>query len=403
MTGATILFDPSDPELRCDPYPTYRRMREEAPCWLSPEGIWYFTRYADCFTLLRTPALSHDTTRSTSFERRLSSDPVERQRQLEESRRSRSLLETDPPDHTRLRSLINRAFTAPTVEAGRPMVIDFVDNLIDDFDGPSVDLVSQFSSVLPIFVICGMMNVPTGERQELLDLGYALGRAVDADVSVDERIEANRRMQAYVAGLLDRRRQNPGDDLITRLIAAADDGRLVDENELQINTGVLLIAGFETTTNLISNVVYRLLEHPEQLQQLRADPSLIGTTIEEVLRFDPLSQFLMPRTIVDDIEIGGVALHPGDPVVPVLAAANRDPAEFADPETFDITRTVNRHLGFGVGPHRCIGAPLARMEAQIAVLRLVQRFPDLALSTTADPEYRPNLRLRGFAKLPVTI
>jgi cytochrome P450 len=190
---------------------------------------------------------------------------------------------------------------------------------------------------------------------------------------------------------------------MTRLIEAADDGRLAGEDELVVNTGVLLVAGFETTTNLITNAVFRLLEHPEQLEAFLADPSVDRTCVEEVLRFDPPSQFVRARTIKTETEIGGFTIHAGDAIIPVLAAANRDPDEFDDPETFTITRRVNRHLSFGVGHHLCIGATLARTEAAIAIRQLFERFPNLALVADDEPEYRPNLQLRGFSRLPVTL
>jgi cytochrome P450 len=402
-TRTEILFDPADPQLRRDPYPTYRRMRDEAPAWRSPGGIWYFTRYQDCVDLFRSPALSYDSTAAASYQAGLSIDPGIRARQLEETQKNRSVLDVDPPEHTRLRSLMNRAFTPPTVEASRPMIVEYVDRLIEEFQGPSVELVSAFGSMLPVFVICGMMNIPMEERFEFLEVGNTVARSVDPDVPLAEKLAANQRMRDYMATLVAMRRESPGDDLMSGLIGAADDGRLVSEDELVINTGILLIAGFETTTNLITNAIYRLLEFPDQLAALRVEPSLIRTTIEEVLRFDPPSQFMRPRTIVADTEIGGAHLHPGDPVVPLIAAANRDPEEFPDPEMFDITRAVNRHLSFGVGHHLCIGASLARIEAQTAVLRLVQRFPNLALANDEQRAYRSNLQLRGFEKLPVTL
>jgi cytochrome P450 len=257
--------------------------------------------------------------------------------------------------------------------------------------------------MLPILVICDMLGIPTEESPNFLEVGSIVARSVDPDVPVSEKLVANRRMREYIGGLVAARRGSRGDDLMTRLIDAADDGRLVSEDELVINTAILLIAGFETTTNLITNAVYRLLEHPDQLARLRAEPELIRTTIEEVLRFDPPAQITRPRTIVRETVLGGARLVPGDAVVPVMAAANRDGAEFPDPERFDIARNPNRHLAFGVGPHLCIGSSLARMEAQTAVLRLAQRFPDLAVSTEEEPEYRPNLELRGFSRLCVTL
>jgi cytochrome P450 len=296
---------------------------------------------------------------------------------------------------------MNRAFTAPTVAAVRPAIERLVDALIDDFDRSSVDLVSAFGAPLPLLVICEMLNIPVHDRREFLVIGDAVGRSVDPDVSFEERLAALERMRGFIAALVGARRQTPGDDLTTRLIEAADDG-LVNDDELLANTGVLLVAGFETTTNLVTGAILQLLRHPDQLAELRADPALIRTCVEEVLRYEPPTQYVRPRTIAADVEIAGTALHPGDAVVPLLAAANRDPDEFTDPETFDIRRAVNRHLSFGLGQHLCVGAALARLEAEVAVLRLVQRFPGLALGPD-DPVFRPHFQLRGLEKLPVTL
>jgi cytochrome P450 len=403
VSPTTLLFDPKDPDLRRDPYPTYRRMREESPVWQSPEGIWYLTRYQDCLDLFHSPALSHDTTRSKVFQAGLSPDPEERAQQVVEAQKNRSILDADPPEHTRLRSLINRAFTPAVVEASRPLITEFVDDLIDDLEGSTADLVEQFSSMLPILVICRMLGVPTDERHEFLAIADAVARSVDPGVPVSENLAANARLRQYITGLIELRRSSPGDDLMTRLIEAADDGRLAGEDELMVNTGTLLVAGFETTTNLLTNAVYRLLQHPDQLEAFVVDRSVDRTCVEEVLRFDPPSQFVRARTIAAETEIGGFTLQAGDGVIPVLAAANRDPDEFDEPERFTVTRRVNRHLSFGVGHHLCIGATLARTETAIALRRLFERFPDLALAPDDEPEYRPNLQLRGFSRLPVRL
>jgi cytochrome P450 len=403
LSADPVLFDPSDAALRKDPYPTYRRLREEAPVWRSAEGIWYLSRYSDCFDLLRSPQLSYDRTLTSTFQQALSSDPGLRNAQLEEYNKNLTMLDVDPPDHTRLRSLVSRAFTAPSVAGIRGRIVEVVDSLMDEFDGSSADLVADFGMMVPTLVICEMLGVPAEDRSEFIDIGDAMARTVDLDVPFEERLDVLQHQNDYFLRLIERRRRNPGDDLITRLIEAADDGRLGTDTELVANTGLLLVAGFETTTNLITNAVYQLLRHPEQLEVLRNDPSVIATTIEEALRFDPPVQLSgRPRTVRGDLQIGGITLRPGDTTVIVIAAANRDPAEFPDPERFDVRRSPNRHLTFGMGIHLCVGAALARLEAQIAVLRLIDRFPHLSLGRQ-EPEYRPNLALRGFSRLIVTL
>jgi cytochrome P450 len=397
-----LLFDPTDPGLRRDPYPTYRRMREEAPAWCSPDGVWYFTRYQDCVDLLRHPSLSYDSTATRAYRASLSDEPEERARQLAETQKNRSLLDVDTPEHTRLRSLINRAFTPQSVEASRPLIERYVDELLDRLTGDHVDLVEAFGSMLPILVICQMLGVSTESRYEFLDIGNAVARSVDPDVPVAEKLRANARLRTYISGVLDERRDTPGDDLTTRLIRSAQEGRISDD-ELIINTGILLVAGFETTTNLITNGIHRLLERPEQRSRLLAEPALDLTGIEEILRFDAPAQFMRARTITAAVELGGVRLHPGDPVVPLLAAGNRDPDEFPEPDTLDLGRAVNRHLSFGVGHHLCIGAHLARMEGRIAIRRVFERFPRMELDPSRPPTYRPNLQLRGFETLPVAL
>jgi len=402
MSEDEILFDPSDPELRADPYPTYRKLQEEAPAWRSPDGVWYFSRYEDCASIYRAQP-SYDSTKSASFQQGLSADPVERQHQLEENRKGRMMIDCDPPEHTRLRSLVNRAFTASSVEASRPKIAEIVDELLDGFEGPTVEVVADYALLVPILVICEMLGVDPSERHRFVTIGHEVVRTVDPDVGIDDRIAAVQLLRDYCASLIELKRGQPTDDLMTRLIEVTEDGRLASEDELVANTGLLLVAGFETTTSLIANAIYELLSHPMELEKLRADPELIRSTIEEVLRLDPPVHLTRPRVIIEETEIGGTTLHPSDPVVPLLAAANRDPEEFEDPENFDIERSANRHLSFGLGRHLCLGAALARMEAQIAVRKIFERFPEMALSGEDEPVMRPNLIARGFSTLVVRL
>jgi cytochrome P450 len=398
-----VLFDPADPGLRRDPYPVYRRLREQAPTYRSPAGVWYFSRYADCFALFRDPALSYDPTKTTVFQATLSDEPGQRERQLAEFHKSRTVLEVDPPEHTRMRALFSRAFTPRALAEIAPVIDQLADELLDELDGPRIDLVKDFSIKLPVRVICEMLGVQAQEQERFAAIANALVRTVDPQVPPDERIAANKNMREYIAALVAVRRQHPGDDLMTRLIEAAADGRLSSEDELLSNTGLLLAAGFETTTGLVTNAVYQLITHPGERAALERDPELIRTAVEEVLRFDPPVHMMRPHTITADVTIGGAELHAGDAVAPLIAAANRDPAEFPDAETFDITRSVNRHMGFGLGHHMCVGAALARMETQAVVSRVFARFPGLALAADDEPTFRPHLSVRGFERLPVDL
>ncbi len=402
MPENEVLFDPSDAGLRTHPYPVYERMREEAPAWRSPEGVWYFSRFEDCCAIYRTQP-SYDMTKSAAFQQRLSDDPAERVHQLEENQKGRMMIDCDPPEHTRLRSLVNRAFTPTSVEASKPKIAEIIDQLLDGFAGPTVDVVADYALLVPILVICDMLGVDPSEHHRFVEIGHEVVRTVDPDVGMDERIAAVQLLRDYCSFLVELKRGQPTDDLMTRLIEATEDGRVASEDELVANTGLLLVAGFETTTSLIANAIYELLSHPDELAKLREDPELIRSAIEEVLRLDPPVHLTRPRVIVEETEIGGATLHPSDPVVPLVAAANRDPEEFEDPGSFDIERSDNRHLSFGLGRHHCLGAALARLEAQLAVLKIFERFPEMSLSSEHEPVMRPNLVARGFSELVVRI
>ena len=208
-TSTEILFDPTNPELRRDPYPTYRRMREEAPAWRSPTGTWYFSRYEDCVDLMRSPALSYDSTATAAYQSSLSDDPEVRARQVAETAKNKSLLDVDPPEHTRLRSLINRAFTPGAVAESLPVIDEYVDMLLDALEGDTVDLVEHYGSMLPILIICRMMGVSTDDRHEFLAVGNAVARSVDPDVPLEQKLVANARMREYIGGLVEERRSTP--------------------------------------------------------------------------------------------------------------------------------------------------------------------------------------------------
>lgn len=392
------LFNPLSPAFHADPYPFYRHLRETDPVHLSALGLWILTRYEDCVTSLRDPRFGRD-----GFEAILSAQYGE---ESETGRLPRSMLFRDPPDHTRLRSLVNRAFTPRVIEGMRGQIQAVVDRLLDHAEAQGrIDVIADLAYPLPVTVICDMLGVPVGDHEQIKEWSSDIIRSLDAigvpsDPSIVERGRIGRRGIAdYFRALLPERRRRPRADLLSALIAAEEQGDRLTEGELLATCVLLFIAGHETTVNLIGNGTLALLKHPEQLRRLREDPALIGSAIEELLRYDgPVQR--TARIPSEDITIGGRTIPKGEMVMPFLGAANRDPAQFPDPDRLDITRADNRHIAFGMGIHFCLGAPLARMEGQIAINTLLRRLPKLALAGQR-PEHRQSLTLRGLVSLPV--
>ncbi|WP_049570343.1 cytochrome P450 family protein [Nonomuraea sp. SBT364] len=394
-----VECDPSAPAHRADPHPLLHRMRAHAPVgrWRCPATgrvLWYLTRYADVQRALLDPALGRELDRlpagHAAFHRRWERDPLAMVR--------RNVFNLDPPDHTRLRRLIAPAFGPRTVTALERRIHAVVGELIDAMaaGGPEADVIGALALPLPLRVVAELIGFPLDD----LDL---LRRWSDDMLRSRDVTRVRRAGVAFVAhtrARLGERRARPGDDLLSRLVSSPD----ISPIELISSVFQLLLAGDETTVNLIGNAVLELLRHPGQLRRLRARPELIDSAVEEALRFNgPVGHSRMLYALTD-VEIGGVPIPCGDIVVPVLLAANRDPAVFDRPDDFDIGRAPNRHLGFGHGGHFCLGATLARLQARAAVGALVRRFPGLTLA--ADParlEWTPDLFLHGVRRLPVLL
>jgi cytochrome P450 len=404
-TAEPLLFNPLDPTFRADPYPVYRRMREEEPTYLSPLGFHVFTRYDDCLTVLRHPQMSSDGRNATGYIEFLDQQPAA-QKMAEALEGKRPFLVLDPPDHTRLRGLVSKAFTVRTVEGLRPRVQQVVDELIDVIQRKGeMEVIDDLAYPLPVIIICEMLGVPPSDHERFKDWSRDLARGLDPDFiqpadAIERRFETVLAFHEYFRELIARRRANPGDDLLTALVHAEEQGDRLNEDELLGICTLLLVAGHETTVNLIGNGVLALLRHRDQLERLWADRTLIKGAVEEILRFDPPVQF-DGRVALVDIEVGGVTVAQGEQPLVILAAANRDPDQFDEPDGFDIGRTDNHHLSFGHGLHFCLGAPLARLEGQLALSTLVARLPLMELAVD-QPEYKENLILRGIASLPVT-
>ena len=393
-----VHFNPMDPEFVEDPYPTYHRLRAEDPVHHNPLGFWVLTRYEDVVAALRDPRLAKEAIASFVAARFGAPTPA----------MGLSMLDRDPPDHTRLRGLVSKAFTPRVVEGLRPHIQSIVNGLIAQTDGThSMDLMEQFAYPLPVIVICQMLGVPVADRDRFKQWGLDIARGLDAillppDSEISQRSTAARRALAdYFRALIAERRAAPrGDDLLSGLIAAEEAGDKLSEDELLATCILLLVAGHETTVNLIGNGTLALLRHPDQLQRLRDDSGLITSAVEELLRYDgPVQR--TARIPSEDIVINGRTIGKGEMVMPFIGAADRDPVQFPDPDYLDIGRTDNRHIAFGWGIHFCLGAPLARLEGQIAIGTLVHRLPKLALATD-KPEHRQSLTLRGLASLPVS-
>jgi pimeloyl-[acyl-carrier protein] synthase len=393
-----IEFNPMDPAFVADPYPTYRRLRAEDPVHHSPLGFWVLTRYEDVITALRDPRLAKEAIAAFVAARFGSPVPA----------MGLSMLDRDPPDHTRLRSLVSKAFTPRVVEGLRPRIQQIVDGLLDRAeDAGSMDLVEEFAYPIPVNVICEMLGVPVEDHERFKAWSLDIARGLDSvllppDSDVPRRSVASRNaLASYFRELIARRRTALRADMLSGLIAAEEAGDKLSENELLATCILLLIAGHETTVNLIGNGMLALLRHPDQLRRLRENPGLIGSAVEELLRYDgPVQR--TARIPSEDVVIDGRSIAKGEMVMPFIGAADRDPAQFPDPDRLDITRGDNRHIAFGWGIHFCLGAPLARVEGQIAINTLVRRFPKLALATDT-PEFRQSLTLRGLKSLPVRV
>ncbi|MFE3940449.1 cytochrome P450 [Streptomyces sp. NPDC059118] len=352
------------------------------------EPAWLVTRYADARLVLgdqrfsRAAAASHDEPRQS------------------EGQRDGGILGMDPPDHTRLRSLVAKAFTVRQVEKLRPQVRKLTAALLDEMEtaGPPADLVDLFALPLPVAVICRMLGVPTEDRPRFRVWS---DDALSTSSLTAEEFDASRaELRAYMAGLIDQHRQAPQDDLMTALIEARDDGDRLSELELIDLCVGILVAGHETTASQIPNFVLTLLDHPDQLARLRAEPELVPNAVEELLRFVPLGSGAgQPRYATEDIEVGGTLVRAGSPVLVAVGAANRDALRFSAPGVLDIAREGNQHLGFGHGVHHCLGAPLARLELQEALSALITRFPGLRLA--GDVTWKSEMLVRGPRVMPV--
>lgn len=390
------------PEFRQNPYALYERLRREHPVYRSSQGIWYLTRYPDVDAALRNPQLSRDRERILRWQAQLGL--TEDDRKLQQPL-SQSMLTAEPPDHTRLRNLLNKAFTARRVEALRPWIETMVDQLLDTAvaAGPSMDLMAALADPLPVMVICELLGVPDADRHQI---GEWSRQFIDqaSFAPTREALQSYAHVlcafEDYLRELVRCRRAHPGDDLVSALVAMQERGDRLTEDELLGTCFLLLVAGHVTTVNLIGNGTLALLRHPDQVRRMQDDQALISSAIEELLRYDSPIQMTL-WIVVGTMEIGGQTLRDGDAVFPVLGAANRDPERFADPDQLDLARTDNRHLSFASGPHFCLGAQLARLEGRVAIGALMRRLPGLRLDTDTV-QWRPNSRLRGLVSLPVT-
>jgi pimeloyl-[acyl-carrier protein] synthase len=400
MSTAEPIFDPRLPEFHANPYPFYHALREKDPVHQSPMGFWVLTRYDDVVTSLRDPRYGRD-----GF-----APLIEATYGPETAKGNlpRSMLMRDPPDHTRLRALVNKAFTPRVIEGMRAHIQAIVDRLLDKVQGArSMDVIDDLAYPLPVTVICEMLGVPLDDQDAIKGWSSDIARSLDAiglmaDPDIVARgVAARRNLTEYFRRLLPERRQHPKADLLSLLIAVEEQGDKLNEGELLAMCLLLFIAGHETTVNLIGNGTLALLEHPDQMARFNDDPALIPSAIEELLRYDSPVQWTA-RITNADVEAGGREIPSGSMIIAAIGAANRDPSHFPDPDRLDIARPDNRHVSFGFGIHFCLGAPLARVEGQIALGTFLRRMPDLALQTGATLDWRESSALRGLKRLPVT-
>jgi len=395
-------FDFRDPAFLADPYPVFRQLRASAPVFKAPFGRWFLTGYDDTAVLLRDKRFGRGYHDPEAMVRRFGPTAMQEPAVVE---LTHMMLMRDPPDHTRLRGLVTKAFTARRIEALRGSIQLLTDRLVNEVaQRRSMDAIRELAFPLPVLVICELLGIPEADRQRFVT-GSSSGAALlnptpPTRAELDRANAGSLESSAYFEALFEQRRRDPQDDLITQLVQAEEAGDRLSTAELRANVSLLFAAGHETTVNLIGNGFYSLLRHPEQWQILRDDPTLVGNAIEEVLRFESPVQ-AVGRTASEPVELGGVGVEKNDIVVSLVGGANRDPAVFEDPERFDVTRNDLRPLSFGGGIHFCLGAQLARIEAAVVFETILRRLPDLKLTDPEHPKWRPSFVLRGLTELPV--
>ena len=396
------LFNPWSPDFIADPYPFYRRLREADPMHVNPLGFRVASRHADVAAILRDKRFGKDfigrMTRRSGPE--ILNEPVYRSM-------SHWMLQLDPPDHGRLRSLVVRAFTARRVEDMRPRIQQIVDEIIDRVEPQGhMDLIADFAFRLPVTVICDMLGISEEHREVFFAGSRTGGRLLDlaplSRAEIDEQNSYNLAMAAYFHRLFELRRREPGNDLTTHLVQAEEDGNTLTNEELTANVILLFGAGHETTVNLIGNGLLALYRNPDQLHLLKSDLSLMADAIEELLRYNSSVQVTGRTTLEYVEEIGGISLEKGQSVICLLGSANRDLEVYPDPDRLDISRRDVRPFSFGGGIHYCVGAQLARIEAEIAIATLLRRLPNLQLDDIENPDWRQTFVLRGLNKLPAS-
>jgi len=391
------------PEIRANPYPWYAELRAQDPIhWDAAMGFWAISRYADVSHIYRDPRFSRAMGLERGF-KRLPEGEQERSQPLYETF-SKAMPYTDPPYHTRLRSLANKAFTPRVVEQMRARIEGLVDSLLDEVaPNGRMDVMADFANVLPATVIMELLGLPPRSRADFKrwsdDLFATLGVVRYDPQVMNKALESLDQITLLLRDLYVGAHLEPQDDLFSAMATVTDEGAMLSREELFGNTIILLAAGHETTTNLIGNGMLALLRHPEQMRALRGNPAWMENAVEEMMRYDNPVQVTY-RVAAEDVAIDRKAIQRGQIVNLLLGAANRDPARFSDPDRFDITRADTHHIGLGAGIHYCLGAPLARLEVQIAFDRFLQRFPNLRLETDAL-EWQEHPTFRGLKALPV--
>jgi cytochrome P450 PksS len=386
------------PRFKANPYPDYARLRTESPTyrnkvafWLP--AIWIVTRYDDVVSILK--------------DSRFSKDYISAYPWIPSSIRAmfRNLLSIDPPDHTRLRSLVQKAFTPRLIEGLRGRIQGICDDLLDRFrSGEPIELIEAYALPVPLTIISDLLGVPLEDRRRFGPWTKKVAAASASASVVDflRALPALARLSRYVRELVTLRHASPQDDLITALVRAEESGDRLTEDEIVSMVVLLLLAGHETTVHLIASGALTLMQYPRQRMRMQATPELRASAIDEILRYASPVEFATPRITLEDVTIGSVTIPRGELVGVSLGSANHDESQFPDPETFDIAREPNRHVAFGMGSHFCLGAALARLEGEIALTTLFRRFPGLRLAVPSDSlRWRRSLAVRGLRELPV--